>query len=129
MSLNFNFKDTSIPVDELWYDTGGGGSDLRAEFANIVWLSIVVDMGHIKDEAHAVEFFQRARFFENLHGPIYSDHNGESLLSLDIVKRCIGLTTNVPTKSRGAFIKRHVTNDRMMWSATDPTTKKTNKVK
>jgi len=106
MALNFNFSNTSIPKEELWVEDSIGGYRLAPIYDQLVWLSLVVDIGHISDEVMAQEFYDRGRFYENLFGPVYYDGDGNSLLTLDTCQRAIGLRMNVLTVSRTKWIKR-----------------------
>lgn len=105
MALNFNFQACNLPEDELWVQDDVSHR-LAPKYDQLVWLTLVVDIGHISDEVMAQEFYDRGRFYESLFGPIYYDADGNSLLSLETCQRAIGLRTNVITKSRTQWIKR-----------------------
>ncbi len=106
MSLNFDFSKTNINKDDLWVEDSTGGYRLAPIYDQLVWLSLVVDIGHISDEVIAQEFYDRGRFYESLFGPVYYDSDGKSLLTLENCQSAIGLRTNVLTVSRTKWIKR-----------------------
>lgn len=77
MSLTYDFKNTTIPTDDLYdeYESPYIGEpahkDLKVEYKAIVFLSMVTGIGCIKDLDHAEEFFYRANFYEKLFGSVF----------------------------------------------------------
>lgn len=77
MSLIYDFKNTTIPTDDLYYEYQSpyigepAHKDLKVEYKAIVFLSLVTDIGCIKDLDHAEEFYYRANFYEKLFGPTF----------------------------------------------------------
>lgn len=74
----------------------------------LIMFTMVVDMGEITEKNY-VDFFDRLRFYELLHGRILSTHadfDGPKLTSLEDVKRYIGLSTNVSFQPEVKWRKR-----------------------
>jgi hypothetical protein len=77
MSLTYDFKNTTIPTDDLYdeykspYIGEPAHKDLKVEYKAIVFLCMVTDIGCIKDLDHAEEFYYRANFYEKLFGPMF----------------------------------------------------------
>lgn len=86
-----------------------GGPNVMLE--TLIFSCMAVGMGEIKNEADAVEFYSRLSFFEKTGSALRSKATGEGIepvyFTLDEVKRCIGLSTNVfPKESSAKFAKR-----------------------
>jgi len=60
----------------------------------LIWATIAVDLGEIT-QTNAVEFWTRMKFLEKIRHPRYCDG-----LSLDIIRRHIGLKVNVYSMKR-----------------------------
>jgi hypothetical protein len=67
-------------------------------------------------EKNAAEFYARCKFLDELSGTILLDGEGNSRpLTVDDVKKHIGITTNVAWESRASFIKRNVEYNFKTW--------------
>lgn len=69
----------------------------------IVWHTLGIDMGEIT-EANWPEVAARIRFNEKLIGAMCTHQGEEYYITPEDVKRRIGLSTNVITKGRGAWL-------------------------
>ena len=85
------------------------------EFANaeptvtdaIIWSTMAVGLGKITEE-NVPEFLARLHFVEALNGPFL--RNGDLTpypITLDILLKFVGLTTNVSNETQLTFMKRH----------------------
>lgn len=96
MSLDWDMtkcKDTeTLKSEENWPTTQA-----------IIFLCMAVGMGKIKDDKDAKEWYLRAKFYENLKGRVFTD---EESITLDLVRKYIGLDTNVTFERRPGWCKR-----------------------
>lgn len=67
----------------------------------LIWTTLFIDIGEIT-ASNVKRFYERAFTFELLHGPILKDRP----LTIRDVRRRIGLTTNVTTKTDADWRKR-----------------------
>ena len=121
MSLNWNLEKVKnldklyIPGKDL--DMGGwapvkpgtekeGDTYLNPVTNGLIWVCMSVEMGSITS-ANAEEFFLRLSIWERVVAPMLVFSKGETrLFTLADVKRHIGLSVNVTTLKREAFLKK-----------------------
>jgi hypothetical protein len=100
MSLNFNLRKCAdheaLTADDQWPTT-----------EIMIMMTMAVDIGDLRNEAMAKEFFLRCQFYEKVVGPFLP---GRKAITLDEVKRYIGLNTNVSYMRRPSWIKRMTDN-------------------
>jgi hypothetical protein len=73
----------------------------RHILSRVVWETLTVDMGHIRNEADVVKFIRR--LYMVVACGLYEV---EDLLTVEQVRPFIGLTTNVVTTTDAAFKKK-----------------------
>lgn len=121
MSLNWDatsikyFKDNPDELlVEVPYSYGDGEStytDLNVETKSLVFGSMSIGMGTITEKNH-LEFYARWKTLEKLDRGFYLYaifNDGEKdcqKLTLDVVKKHIGLSTNVSYESQGKWAER-----------------------
>ena len=120
MSLDFNFAGIDGYKELCWTETGELGEDgkplLRVSAVTdvLVWATMGIDMGEITQKNY-VEFATRLLMWQGVMGPMLQEPvEGESgevtwanrVVGIDDVRRHIGLSTNVSTKTRTQFMKR-----------------------
>ncbi len=97
MSLNWDIQKMDpadkefIKSDEQWPRT-----------VNIIHLCMGLGIRGMENEKMAREWYFRYLFYDALHGPVFVVG-----LTLDDVRRYIGLTTNVTPEPRKSWCKRH----------------------
>lgn len=95
MSLDWNLAKCSnkkqLQSKERWETT-----------RSIIFLCMALGMRGIDNEEQTKEWFFRFRFYDSLYGPVFT----WGTLTLDEVKECIGLTTNVTPERRPSWSKR-----------------------
>lgn len=92
MALHYDYTIPAARLgDKLWREDG----TMQHEYERVIWATLGVDIGHIKDEKDATEFLTRVRIAERLDDAKYP-------LPASAVFAMIGLKVNV------AFEKRHV---------------------
>lgn len=106
MSLNFNVSKVANR-EELWVDTAEG-RQLAPRTRDLIFACLAFDLGTITPE-NIDEWLWRQKFYDRLfdalyykrgeNGPVPNDFTREEL------ERHIGLKTNVPDKSRKAWLK------------------------
>lgn len=110
MSLNWDISKCDN-YDDMYQEAVDGppGVELKALTAAIIQATMVLDMGHITSE-NVEKFFKRLRLFETLHGKLIRFHDGSRFITLDEVRKHIGLRTNVPPSPNGKWRKRMIEN-------------------
>ncbi len=100
MSLDWNAS--KVADYETLHSTDEGWAVTQA----LVFGSIGTGMGTITEE-NAAEVFARIALIERLHGAFLQSSEGPVNITLDDVKRRVGLSTNVfGTEPRAKFLKR-----------------------
>jgi hypothetical protein len=115
MSLNWNLSKIVDHDTLCWLPAAEGQKDEDRNMSPItnaiIWACMGNDIGTIT-EANYLEFYARCMMMSKLFGtPLCKFEDGKRIgidITVEDVKAHIGLSTNVSTKSRAAFIKRHV---------------------
>jgi len=98
MSLNWDITNCNnwndLKSDKEWGITNA-----------LIWGTMYVDMGEITQE-NCVEFYARMKAIEVTFGAICSSPDGDYFITIEDVKKRIGLTSNVATKTAGQFFKK-----------------------
>jgi len=95
MSLDYDFRKTNIPSENLnqMYNSHWGGeqySDLKPQYKAMVFVTMAVAIGYIRNEKEAEEMWHRIRFYEKMFSPLmtYSQDVAETVKhTLDGVER------------------------------------------
>jgi len=95
MSLDYDFSKTNIPLENLnqMYNSHWGGeqySDLKPQYKAMVFVTMAVAIGYIRNEKEAEEMWHRIRFYEKMFSPLmtYSQDVAETVKhTLDGVER------------------------------------------
>ena len=96
MSLDYDFSKTNIPTDDLnqTYKNQWGGdgeyTDLKPQYKAMVFITMAVAVGYIRNEKEAEEMWQRIRFYETNFSPImryWNDKPVTEVVTLDGVER------------------------------------------
>jgi len=97
--------------DELWVERDGS-KYLDALTESFVWASLAIGLGKgwSLDEEYAPEFFARLKVYEALNGPLTIGPEAKPV-TIEDVRRRIGLHVNVSPVSRAAFIKNVVARE------------------
>lgn len=98
MSLNWDISNCNN-WDDLKSDKEWGITN------TLIWATMSVDMKGITEENWA-EFYSRVKAIEAAYGAICSSPDGDYFITIEDVKRRIGLTTNVATKTASQFFKK-----------------------
>jgi hypothetical protein len=72
---------------------------------SLIWATMSVDMHEIT-ETNYVEFYARLKAVEATFGAICYGDDGDYFLTIEDVKKRIGLVTNASTKTISQFFKR-----------------------
>jgi hypothetical protein len=100
MSLNFNlgeteyFKQSQAQQDKEW-----------PLVSCLIQFTMVLGVSGINDK-NKTEVFRRLGFYEALHGGLCIGKDGDKPFPRDIVRKMVGLTTNVRQETWGQFVKR-----------------------
>lgn len=141
MSLDYDLRNVKN-YEELLAKSGDEKGMPGVMLKMLIFASMPIGMGSIKDEKEAIEFYSRVSFYEKVRGACRQQSggylvNGERstpsleeakeianeylpaiveikevpgifpvYFTLDEVKRCIGLRTNVGKESTAAFLKK-----------------------
>lgn len=110
MSLDFDFRNIDN-YKELCYklDDDGEIIEMKAETNNLVWLTMNTGINEITEDNYEI-FYRRVKYLEDLTGYYISEVNEEtgereSLVTKELVKKHIGLSTNASKRTRLQFIK------------------------
>lgn len=105
MSLSFDLKKVENST-ELW-----GEHDVNPVTKAIIFYCPLIQMGEIT-EKNWQEFYRRVSAWETVFDPLLYNGDGKVRITAADVKRHIGLTTNVITKSN-AHVKKAVWDELM----------------
>lgn len=106
MSLNYNLKGVANYKELL---DKNGSPDVMLK--SLIFATMPLGMGAIKNDEDAIEFFGRLSFYEKAFGAFRVAGEADGFkpvyFTLDEVKRCIGLSTNVfPKETAKKFAAR-----------------------
>ena len=71
----------------------------------LIWATMSVDMGDITEKNY-VEFYSRIKALEAVFGALANGPDGSYFITIEDVKKRIGLSTNVSDKTIGQFFKK-----------------------
>lgn len=103
MSLRFRLEKI-----ENWHETCylADGKTMKVETEILIWATMSVDLGSIT-EANIEEWFLRMTFVERLFGTFGTNGDGTPWrITPEVLRRHIGLSTNVTTHTRAKWLKR-----------------------
>lgn len=98
MALSYDFT-TVKGIDELHKD-----EDERAISHSLIWATMSVGIGDLT-EKNLEEFYIRVKFLER-DGTFMNSHDKEYPFTLEMLRKRVGLRTNVGYESRSAWLKR-----------------------
>jgi hypothetical protein len=98
MSLNWDITNCNN-YKELQSDTEWGITN------TLIWATMSVDMGDIT-ESNYVEFYSRIKALEAVFGALANSSDGSYFITIEDVKKRIGLSTNVSDKTTNQFFKK-----------------------
>lgn len=123
MSLNWDLSKID-DHDQLFEEreatpTQEGGRYLNALTESLIWTSMVTGLGKgwSLDAEFAPEFYARIKLYERVAGPLIRRWDEDTkgfepyFVTIDDIRRHIGLKVNVSSVTRAAFIKNLVTRD------------------
>jgi len=94
MSLNWDLGKIKDHKEYCWIeDTEEGGVRLRGITETLIWMTMMVGINEISEKT-ATEFFARASLEEALWGAMRSKGDESVYVSIEDVRRHIGLKTN-----------------------------------
>ena len=98
MSLNWDITNCNN-WEELKSDKEWGITN------TLIWATMSVDMGDIT-ESNYVEFYSRIKALEAVFGALANGSDGDYFITIQDVKKRIGLATNVTDKTTHQFFKK-----------------------
>ena len=89
------------------------GFILKEPYNTIIILTITVGINNITEENH-LQFYNRVNLIEKLYGPLFYKSAGKKpvpkYVSVDDVRKMIGLKTNAVNISKAKFIRNQISN-------------------
>jgi len=86
---------------------------LKEPFNTIIILTITVGINNITEENH-LQFYNRVNLIEKLYGPLFYKSTSKKpvakYVTVEDVKRMIGLKTNAANISKAKFLKNQLSN-------------------
>jgi len=114
MSLDWNvgkikdYKEVcfeTCTMNDTSYGRVEGERYLSSLTNSLIWVTMPLGMGEITEKNYE-EFWWRAAFYERLHGAMRTRGDGEVYYTKADIFNHIGLTTNVSTETRAAWLRR-----------------------
>jgi hypothetical protein len=106
MALNWNLEKCK-DLEEIKSKEEWGVTE------SIIWTTMITAIGHIT-ENNWKEFLFRVKVIERLSGPLLNKHGEKGVEPMyftpEMIKKRIGLHTNVSTETRAAWMKGYVKN-------------------
>ena len=123
MSLDWNLENIDDWEKKCKHTLDNGEWEVKVITNRIIWATMTVDIGKIKDETVAREFKRRWDFVNQLAGL-----STDGITLQDVIDH-IGLSTNVVTLSWAGFAKRKIENWKHEWDYNNPVKKEIEPVK
>ena len=105
---------TTIQEGELGYDSSEPRYRLKGEHDTIIMLTMLIGLGTITEDNYT-KFYNRVRLYEFVHGNFLLHRTGDKVkpkpITEKMIKRLIGLKTNVSDISKAKFLRRVFKNN------------------
>jgi hypothetical protein len=89
------------------------GFELKEPYSTIIILTITIGINNITEENH-LQFYNRVNLIEKLYGPLFYKSTSKKpvakYVTVEDVKRMIGLKTNAANISKAKFLKNQLSN-------------------